>query len=295
MKKEITIGLSVIIALLILFFGINYLKGINLFKASNYYYSSFTNVTGLAQSAPITVNGYKVGLVREVEYEYNNPGHVLVEMSLDRKLRLPKGTEAVLVTDLLGTASIELRMGTGTDFFQVGDRIPGTNASGLMDNVANGLMPGIEAILPKVDSLLSAAATLASDPALQASVKRLDAITANLEQTTALLSRSMASLPAVVNQAQNTLSNANTITTNLADFSQEVKALPLDSTFNNIQQITDRLNTLALQLNSADSSLGLLLHDPSLYNNLNASVASLDSLLIDIKRNPKRYISIKLL
>lgn len=295
MKKEITIGLSVIIALLILFFGINYLKGINLFKASNYYYSSFTNVTGLAQSAPITVNGYKVGLVREVEYEYNNPGHVLVEMSLDRKLRLPKGTEAVLVTDLLGTASIELRMGTGTDFFQVGDRIPGTNASGLMDNVANGLMPGIEAILPKVDSLLSAAATLASDPALQASVKRLDAITANLEQTTALLSRSMASLPAVVNQAQTTLSNANTITTNLADFSQEVKALPLDSTFNNIQQITDRLNTLALQLNSADSSLGLLLHDPSLYNNLNASVASLDSLLIDIKRNPKRYISIKLL
>ena len=72
-SKELIIGLSVIIALLILFFGINYLKGINLFKASNYYYASYTDVAGLAQSAPVTVNGFKVGLVREVEYEYDNP------------------------------------------------------------------------------------------------------------------------------------------------------------------------------------------------------------------------------
>lgn len=295
MKKEITIGLSVIIALLILFFGINYLKGVNLFKASNYYYASYTNVAGLAQSAPITVNGYKVGLVRDVQYEYDNPGHVLVEMSLDNKLKLPQGTEAVLVSDLLGTASIELRMGTGSDFYKVGDRIPGTNAAGLMDNVSKNLMPGIEAILPKVDSLLSSAATLASDPALQASVKRLDAITANLEQSTALLSRSLAGMPKVVSEAQTTMSNANTISSNLAEFSQEVKGLPLDSTFNNLRRLTVQLNAIAAELNSSDSSLGLLLHDPALYNNLNSSVASLDSLLVDIKRNPKRYISIKLL
>lgn len=295
MKKEITIGLSVIIALLILFFGINYLKGVNLFKASNYYYASYTNVAGLAQSAPITVNGYKVGLVRDVQYEYDNPGHVLVEMSLDNKLKLPKGTEAVLTSDLLGTASIELHMGTGSDFYKVGDRIPGTNAAGLMDNVSKSLMPGIESILPKVDSLLSSAATLASDPALQASVKRLDAITANLEQSTALLSRSLAGMPKIVQEAQTTMNNANTISTNLAEFSQEVKALPLDSTFNNLRRLTVQLNAIAAELNSSDSSLGLLLHDPALYNNLNSSVASLDSLLVDIKRNPKRYISIKLL
>lgn len=134
-KKELMIGLTVLITLLILFFGIDYLKGVNVFKAANYYYASYTNVAGLAQSAPVTVNGYKVGLVREINYEYDNPGHIKVELSLDRKLKVPVGTEAVLVTDMLGTSSIELRMGKDTRMHQVGDKLTCVNSSGLMDNV----------------------------------------------------------------------------------------------------------------------------------------------------------------
>ena len=93
LPKTFVIGLCVIIALLIVIFGINYLKGINMFKGANYYYASYTNVAGLAQSAPVTINGYKVGLVREIEYEYDNPGHIKVELSLDKSLRLTKGTD----------------------------------------------------------------------------------------------------------------------------------------------------------------------------------------------------------
>lgn len=295
MKKELIIGLSVIIALLILFFGINYLKGINLFKASNYYYASYTNVAGLAQSAPVTVNGYKVGIVREIEYEYDNPGHVKVEMSLDKKLRLPEGTTAVLASDMLGTASIELKMATSDKFYEVGDKIPSANAAGLMDNVTENLMPGINAILPKVDSLLVSAVNLASDPALAQAVKRLDAITANLERTTALLNKTMASMPTAAADASATMTNARELTGNLTTLSEELASLPIDSTFCNITRLTTQLNMVVESLNSSNSTLGLLLHDPELYQNLNSSVASLDSLLIDVKRNPKRYISIKLL
>lgn len=294
-KKEFTIGLSVIIALLILYFGINYLKGVNLFKASNYYYASYTDVAGLAQSAPVTVNGYKVGLVREVEYEYDNPGHVKVELSLDRKLRLPEGTTAVLAVDMLGTASIELKMGTSDKFYEVGAKIPAENAAGLMDNITNNLLPGVSAILPKVDSLLSAVTILASDPALLQSVKRLDAITGNLERTTALLSKSMGNLPAITEEASATLTNVKNMSGNLDTFTASLNELPVDSTFRNIQRLTVELNQMAAQLNSRQSTLGLLLNDAELYKNLNSSVASLDSLLIDVKRNPKRYISIKLL
>jgi len=111
-SREVKIGASVLVALLALVLGINYLKGVNIFKAANYYYASYTNVAGLAQSAPVTLNGYKVGLVRDVAYEYDNPGHVRVELSLDRQLRLPEGTAAAIVTDMLGTSTIELRMGT---------------------------------------------------------------------------------------------------------------------------------------------------------------------------------------
>lgn len=294
-SKELIIGLSVIIALLILFFGINYLKGINLFKASNYYYASYTDVAGLAQSAPVTVHGFKVGLVREVEYEYDNPGHVKVELSLDRKLRLPQGTTAVLATDMLGTSSIELKMGDGSGFYEVGDKIPSANAAGLMSSISGELMPGITNLLPKVDSLLTAITLVVSDPALLQTVKRLDAISANLDRTTALLSKSMAVMPTVTSEASATLTNVKEISGNLASFTGSLNELPIDSTFNNIHALTEELNTLARELNSPNSTLGLLLHDPELYRNLNASVASLDSLLIDVKRNPKRYISIKLL
>lgn len=294
-SKELIIGLTVVIALLILFFGINYLKGVNLFKASNYYYASYTDVAGLAQSAPVTVNGLKVGLVREIEYEYDNPGHVRVEMSLDRKLRLPEGSTAVLATDMLGTSSIEIHMGHSDKYYEVGAVIPGANAAGLMSSLSGDLMPGITALLPKVDSLLTAITSVVADPAVAQTVGRLDAISANLERSTALLAKSMAAMPAVTADAGATMSNVKELSANLAALSGEINGLPLDSVFDNIRQVTAQLNALATELNSSDSTLGLLLHDPALYQSLNSSVASLDSLLVDIKRNPKRYISIKLL
>ena len=131
LSKELIIGLSVLVALFVLFFGINYLKGNNIFKDSNYYYASYTNVAGLAQSAPVTVNGFKVGLVKDIRYEYDNPGHVLVEISLDKHLKVPQGTEAVIASDMLGTASVVLKMGTSKDYHNVGDHLTTANNASL--------------------------------------------------------------------------------------------------------------------------------------------------------------------
>lgn len=301
-SKELLIGLCVLATLLILFFGIDYLKGINVFKAANYYYASYTNVAGLAQSAPVTVNGYKVGLVREIEYEYDNPGHVRVELSLDRKLKVPAGTEAVLVTDMLGTSSIELKMATGTNYHAIGDKLIGVNATGLMDNVSNKILPAVGDMVPKIDSLLSAVTALVTDPAMTASVKRLDNIMANLETSTRHLSTVMASAPTIAGDAKVTMANVKEISQNLTGISSdlskataELNKMPLDSLLNNVYHITSSLDALTSKLNSRQSSAGLLLTDPELYNNLVKATASIDSLLIDIKKNPKRYISIKLL
>ena len=301
-SKELLIGLCVLATLLILFFGIDYLKGINVFKAANYYYASYTDVAGLAQSAPVTVNGYKVGLVREIEYEYDNPGHVKVELSLDRKLKVPTGTEAVLVTDMLGTSSIELKMASGKEYHAVGDKLIGVNSKGLMDNVSNEILPAVGSMVPKIDSLLTAVTALVTDPAMTSSVKRLDNIMANLETSTRQLSAVMASVPNIAGDAKVTMGNVREISQNLtglsADLSAaaaELKKMPLDSTLNNVYRITANLEYITRQLNTKNSSAGLLLTDPTLYNNLVNATASVDSLLIDIKKNPKRYISIKLL
>ena len=301
-SKEFLIGLTVLITLLILFFGIDYLKGINIFKASNYYYASYTTVAGLAQSAPVTVNGYKVGLVREIEYEYDNPGHIRVELSLDKKLRVPVGSLAVLVTDMLGTSSIELRMATTNDFHSVGDRLEGVNSTGLMDNVTNDILPAVATTLPKVDSILTAINGIVADPALLAAVKRLDNVMANIETSTRNLSALMASTPTLAADAKVTMGNVKDISANLTEVSAdlaaataELKKMPLDSTLANVYSISASLNDIMKQLNSKESSVGMLINDPGLYNNLNGAAASLDSLLQDVKRNPKRYISIKLL
>ncbi len=301
-SREVKIGASVLVALLALVFGINYLKGVNIFKAANYYYASYTNVAGLAQSAPVTLNGYKVGLVRDVAYEYDNPGHVRVELSLDRQLRLPEGTAAAIVTDMLGTSTIELRMGTSPNYIEVGQKLQAIEGSGLMDKVSTELMPTIIQIAPHIDSLVVALTAIAADPALQSSVKRLDVIMANLEKSTTQLDRAMGAMPSIMNNANATMANVKEISANISQVSQalavlsdDLKKMPLDSTLNHLNNITANLDEATEKLNSSNSSLGLLLNDPGLYNNINNSAAHIDSILIDLKKQPKRYIpSIKI-
>ncbi len=290
-SKEVVIGATVVLAMLILFFGIEYLKGINVFKAANYYYVSYTNVTGLTVSSPVNVNGFKVGLVRDIKYEYDNPGHVLVELSLDKQLKVPHGTEALLVSDILGTASIQLNMNDTTAYHNIGDKLIGKTPAGLMDNVSNTLMP----IMPKIDSLLTAVNTLVGDPALLNSVRRLDNITANLEASSAQLSKMMSGMSPTIENVKTISDNLNSITGDLNSVTAELKNLPIDSTMNNVYVTTENVKQLTNKLNSDNSSLGLLLNDDKLYNNLSGAAGSLDSLFIDIKKNPKRYINIKLL
>ncbi len=296
-SREIAIGVAVLVALGALVWGISFLKGVNIFKAANYYYATYTDVTGLAQSAPVTLNGFKVGLVREIAYDYDHPGHVRVELSLDRKLRLPEGSKAVIVSDLLGTATIDLKTGTSDKLLPVGSAIEGVEGSGLMDKVGDDLMPTVIKLVPHIDSLVVALNTVAGDPALLSSVQRLDVIMANLETATTQLNRAMKAVPAIAANANSALVNINAITSDLgqvskalAALSDDIRDIPLDSTMRHINRITANLDTATSRLNSTNSSLGLLLNDPGLYNNLNNSAAQLDSILIDLQRRPRHYI-----
>lgn len=293
--RETKIGLLAIIALLVLFFGINYLKGMNIFKPANYYYVSYTDVNGLALSAPVTVNGYKVGIVRSIDYEYDNPGHIRVELSLNRQLRVPTGSKAIIETDMLGTASIVLHMAPGDGRHDVGDHLVGETHKGIMQDLSTGIMPNVTSIMTKVDSLVSALNVIASNPALNASVSRLDDITASLERTLASVNSAVNRLPATMNSVQATAGNLNAISANLDTLSTQLRALPIESTMRNVEGTSQNLLTLTGKLNDPNSSLGLMMNDRKLYDNINSSVSDLDSLFVDIKRNPKRYISIKLL
>lgn len=230
LRKEVIIGLIVIVAMLILFFGINFLKGVNLFKASNYYYAVYGNVEGLAQSAPVTINGFKVGIVRDIKYDYSNPGHVIVEMSVDKSLRVPVGSEAVLASDLLGTASIALKLvPAGAGFHNVGDTLVSKVNAGMMASISDNLMPAVNAMIPKLDSLFTSLNAIAANPALHQSINRLDDITAELNGTLRALRAATASLGPITTDIKSITGNVDTMTGDLAVVSGRLREAPIDS------------------------------------------------------------------
>lgn len=299
--KEVVIGFSVIVAIAILIFGIDYLKGINVLKAANYYYATYSNIEGMEQSAPVVLNGYKVGEVREINYDFEHPGNIKVELSLDKSLRVPQGTKAILTTDLLGTASIVLSLGESTEMLNVGDELIAVNKPGLMGSLSTELLPNIGLIFSKVDTLLTSLNAISSDPALRSAVGRLDEITADLQTTTNNIAAITAQLNPAVARLNPILGDVKTITGNVGEITGDVqyitgqlRNMPIDSLMADLQTTTANLRALSAQLNDPDSSIGRLMHDPALYDNINSAVASLDSIFVDLKKNPKRYISIKM-
>ncbi len=293
-RKEVLIGVLVILALAILFFGINFLKGVNIFKAANYFYATYSDVAGLAQSAPVTLNGYKIGIVREISYDYERPGNITVELSLDKKLRLPHGSKAVVACDILGTASVNLVLGNPADgFYAVGDTVESSTNPGMLAALSDNLMPSVSAIFPKIDTLLTSLNAIAANPSLAKSLDRLDDISAELDASLRSLHKVMASLGPVSADLKNITGNVDNITSDLGTVSGKLRQTPVDSIMADLQTTVANLEALSASLNNPDSSIGKLTNDPALYDNINATVVSLDSLFSDIKRNPKRYINIK--
>ena len=296
-RKEVLVGVLVIVACLILFFGINFLKGINLFKAANYFYATYNNVQGLAISAPVTLNGYKVGVVREINYDYEKPGNITVEISVDKNLRMPQGSKATVSLDILGTASVVLRLGNPADgFYAVGDTIESSVDAGMLASVSENLMPSVNAIFPKIDTLLTSLNAIAADPALTRSISRLDGITTELEASLVSLHKVMGALQPIASDIKSITTNVDTITGDLTAVSARLREAPVDSLLDDLQATVANLEALTAKLNNPDGTVGKLTADPALYDNLNAT-SSLRSttLFVDIKKNPKRYINIKLL
>lgn len=284
MRKEIKIGLMGIVAIGLFIFGLNYLRGISMLESSRSYYVNFTNINGLPTSSPVFANGYKVGLVRDIQYNYKELGSVTVEVELDEEMRIPKGSKGELVTEMLGTVKMNLILNLESQsYLQPGDTLDGFANNGLM-GVAETMVPKVEQLLPKMDSILSSLNRLLADPALTQTLHNAEQITANLNVTTHELNKLMKNeLPTITGNLTSISENINTITTNLKEVDYASTMKRIDSTLANIQTLTNKLN-------SKDNTIGLLFNDPTLYQNLSATTANASSLLEDLKAHPKRYV-----
>ena len=182
--KEAKIGLVSIVCLALLYIGINYLKGVNLFKPVNHYYVAFSNVKGVTVSSPVFVEGFKVGLVREITYDYDTMGKISVLVSLEDKMRINKGSYITVVNSFLGGAELHIHLNTFVDdYFHSGDTIEGRMEADMMTSVQENLLPGIEQMMPKLDSILGGLQTLVNHPALTQSLTHIEQTTASLEHS----------------------------------------------------------------------------------------------------------------
>lgn len=287
LTKEIKIALVAIVGILIMYFGINFLKGMNLFSTNNAYYMTFDDIQGLGASTPIYADGYKVGTVDGLEYDYKENGPIKVKVDINKDLRIPQGSKAEIVKDLMGNLQVNLLLANNPrERVEPGGIIPGAVNGGMMDKAAN-LVPVVEKMLPKLDSILTSVNALLADPALAASLHNVETITSNLTVSTRELNTLMAGLnkqvPGMVRKANGVLDNTNRLTANLA-------SLDVQGTLNKVNQTLESAHQFTEKLNSNQGSLGLLMNDTKLYDNLTSTMSHADSLVIDLKAHPKRYV-----
>lgn len=282
--KETKIGLTGIVAIALLICGVNFLKGINVFKSGSGYYVKFEHIAGLVTSTPVYANGFGVGIVRDIHYDYEHYGNIVVEIDLDSDMKLPQGTTAELETEILGTLKMNLILPTkATRMLAVGDTISGSVNEGVMGEAAN-LVPKIETMLPKLDSILGSLNTLLADQSLTNTLHNTEQITANLQVTTHELNSLLQNdLPAITG-------NLNTVTTNFATISNNLKDIDYAATIAKVNATLDGVKQFTESLQNPNGTVGMLMNDKSLYDNMTRATNDAASLLKDLQEHPKRYV-----
>jgi len=285
--KEVKIALVAIAGVVVLFFGMNFLKGLNIFSSEDNYYVQFSDITGLSSSSPVYADGFKVGVVKDIIYDYSHTEGSKVLIGVDKQLRIPQGSSAEIVSDMLGNVKVNLLLANNPrEKVAPGGLIKGMINDGAMGKLQD-MVPAVEKMLPKLDSIMTSLNAILADPAIRQSLHNVQTITDNLTTSTAQLNTLMVGLnknvPGMMAKANNVLDNTETLTANLAAVDVASTMRQVDQTIANVQQLTAKLN-------SKEGSLGLLMNDTQLYDNLNSTMRNADSLVIDLRQHPKRYV-----
>lgn len=290
-SKEVKIGIAFVVALFILYFGINFLKGINIFKPSNSYTVVFDDVTGLTLSSPVVLNGFQVGLVYSMKLENDTAHKVAVVLNLDKGVRLNKGSKVKLEVSLMGSATVVLEQNPYTDeYYTFDDPIPGVRVAGMMESIGADVLPQVGALVPKIDSILMGLQLLVNNPALVKSLQNVEVITSDLAISSKQLNQMMINLNKNIPVMTN---NMTAVSSDLAGVTGQLKSMDLTSSYKSIDSTLKNVQDLSSKLNGKDSSLGLLLNDRALYDSLSVTMGNASLLLKDVKENPSRYINVK--
>jgi len=290
-QREIKVGILAVVTIFLLVFGFNYLKGVNIFSQINSYYGAYDNINGLEEQAPVYIRGCKVGHVEKIQYDFTKSTAFLVTFSIDRSITLPKGTTLALIADgILGGSALEVRVPTGVsnDCFQYGDTIPTIVVPGVLENLQTGVISDVSNTLHRVDSMIAQIEQQLEGDHIKHTLANVEELSSDLEITCQSL-RGLATndIPPIVTGVKTAIVDVNHVTDNLAK-------VDFDGTVQRVDSVVTQLYLFSEKLNDPNGTVGKLLNDNTLYFDINKAVASADSLLVDLKANPKRYVHFSL-
>ena len=290
--REVKVGIMAIVAVFVLYFGLNFLKGIDIFSPVNYYYARYENIGGLVSSSPVFVKGFKVGQVEQIKYDFSKKESFVVKISVSKNISLPKGTKIELYDDgLMGGKAIQLVFEpilASQEMHQPGDTIESNVGVGLMAQLSGNLVPKIESISTQADSLIRSVRVLVENKNLNKSIESIQQTTANLAVSSSQLKKMMN------NDVPRILGDVSVITSDFKQVSGNLKKIDYVGTFASINHTISNLSLITDKINNSEGTLGMLVNNKDLYINLSNTAASSDKLLIDLQKNPKRYVHFSL-
>ena len=298
--REIKVGALAAICLFLLFFGFNFLKGVNIFSPTNSYHGVYCNLHGLEEQAAVYIRGHKVGHVDAIHYDFTRDSAFTIDISINKDITLPQGTQMALVSDgLLGGMAVELQLpareavngeADTRDIVAIshGSFLPTTYVPGLVESLQGELLAHVDEAIQDVDSLVAELRGQVEGDHLKNTLTNVDQISGDLTGVSSKLKKMMNNqVPAIVNNADTAIANLNTIVADL-------KQADLAATVERVDNAVDGVNNLIADVRSQEGTLGQLIYNKSLYTHLDATVVSADSLLVDLKAHPKRYVHFSL-
>jgi phospholipid/cholesterol/gamma-HCH transport system substrate-binding protein len=296
-SREFKIGLVATIAVALAIWGISFLKGINIFKSTKNYYAVYSNVKGLIENAVVYLNGYKVGNVTDIQFDNENVNKIIVEISLEQNIRLQKNTTLVIQSGSLisGTKDLNILPGEGPGYHEAGDTLLSAVEVELTDYI-NPIKTKVESLVISIDTLMEALNKFLDQDTrqnLQGTIANLNHATASLKkslQPEGSLSQSLNNLSFITDNLKNSNNEIKVMLQNLAAVSDSLKESDLKTLIANADATFAKTSEMFTRMNKGEGTAGKLIVNDSLYNNLNHTMASLDSLLIDLREHPKRYV-----
>jgi phospholipid/cholesterol/gamma-HCH transport system substrate-binding protein len=308
-SNETKVGALTAISITLLILGFNFLKGKTLFKTGHYIYARYGDTKGLMVSNPVYINGFQVGTVMEIDNEDASLHNLILTLKLKEFYQIPNNSIAIIKENPLGTPSINIQLGNATTFLNAGDTVHTQNNPGMIAGIMDKLGPvgaQVQQTLTHLDSVLKNINKI-FDPTTR---NNMQEVIANINKTTASLVISSASiqqmLAAQSGSIAQSMDNINGFTKNLADNNDKVTRVltnvetttsqlaktDFPGTVEQLKTAVNNLNTLITSLNSNKGTLGKLMHDEALYNQLNETLNSANILLDDLRVHPKRYVSL---